>query len=137
MAKFNDCRFEGTLWNPELKTTTTGKSLFKAKLSVFKEKVDGKNVYQPIYLRAFGNIADQMNFELRQEMYIFARGLLKLETNNERTYLTLYVNEFGEAEREDTQSKVENNSPYARSYKPQQNQFETEITSVLDDGLPF
>ena len=135
MAQYNDCRFEGTLWNPSLATTPSGESVFKGKLSVYKAKNGDKYEYQTIHIRSYGEKADKMNHELRERAKVKVRGLLRLEIYNEQPYLTLKVDEWEDI----TNRPVGNNSPYRQNYKPEPKQktFEEIQKPVIDDGLPF
>lgn len=143
MADYNKCYFEGTIWQPTLKTGTTGKSTWTARLSVYKKKgTDGKTEYTPVTIRTYGAMADRFAQEYRERDKVAVTCSYRSEKWNEKYYNFFVIEDM-------RPQPVENNSPYAQSYnrKPaeraaaqQADLFAQEIkdaVEIQDDDLPF
>lgn len=142
----NKCYFEGTIWQPQIKTSTKGTTTWSAKLSVYKSKDEaGKYQYTQLFLRAYGGMADKLNKEYKERDKIAVNTTYRNEEWQGKYYNFFQVNEI--VDQPDT---VVNNSPYAQSYarpvpqndtrkpQPERSLFERELEPVqTEDELPF
>lgn len=137
MAGYNKCYFEGTLWEPTLKTSTNGRSTWSANLSVYKRKnEDGKTEYTKVWLRAYGTQAEafQKSWKHGDKVHVYAT--YRNEPYNGKYYNFFVAESIGP-------QPVQNNSPYAQNYqRPQATQgtFQREIpdaVEIQEDELPF
>lgn len=145
MADNNKCYFEGTIWQPQTKTSTNGTTTWSAKLSVYKSKAkDGTYQYTQLFLRAYGAMADKLSKEYKERDKIAVNTTYRSEEWQGKYYNFFQVNEIVEPE------PVVNNSPYAQSYRrseqqpkpqPAQDLFTKEIPDARpvqeEDELPF
>lgn len=141
----NKCYFEGTIWQPQIKTSTKGTTTWSAKLSVYKSKDEaGKYQYTQLFLRAYGGMADKLSKEYKERDKIAVNTTYRSEEWQGKYYNFFQVNEIVEPE------PVVNNSPYVQSYarpvpqndtrkpQPERSLFERELEPVqTEDELPF
>ena len=125
MADNNKCYFEGTIWQPQTKTSTNGTTTWSAKLSVYKSKAqDGTYQYTQLFLRAYGAMAEALSTHSeRDKIAVYTKY-------RSEEYKGKYYN-FFQVEQEVQPQPQQNNSPYAQSYRrPVQQQ-----TTIVDPTL--
>ena len=144
MADNNKCYFEGTIWQPQTKTSTNGTTTWSAKLSVYKSKAqDGTYQYTQLFLRAYGAMAEALSTHSeRDKIAVYTKY-------RSEEYKGKYYN-FFQVEQEVQPQPQQNNSPYAQSYRkpeqqpkpqPAQDLFTREVPDARpaqeEDELPF
>ena len=144
MATYNNCYFEGTIWEPTIKTNTAGSSTWSCNLSVYKKKgTDGKNEYTKVWLRAYGPQAEENYRTWKQGDKVAVTASYRNEAYNGKYYNFFAVETIGP-------QPAKTNSPYAQSYArpvpqndtrrpPQQDLFAREIPEAVpvEEELPF
>lgn len=91
MADWNRWTGEGTLWSPELKTTTEGTSIFRGRISIYDGRdADGNFKYISRSIRAFGSIADNLA-KAKERDRLTLEGELKTDKWKDKEGKTRYI----------------------------------------------
>lgn len=131
MASYNNCYFEGTIWEPTIKTSTTGSTTWSCNLSVYKKKgQDGKNEYTKVWLRAYGPLAVEISRTWKEKDKVAVTASYRNEAYNGKYYNFFTVETIGP-------QPQRNNSPYALNYQAQTVQPQTALVQEQEDELPF